>query len=91
MTGRWTAACTSRAAADAVTGATAETCVLRDVEAWCATAGAALLALAPAAFNSEDASAPLARAVIGGLASSTLLTLLVVPLLYLQLKPEFNR
>jgi multidrug efflux pump subunit AcrB len=50
------------------------------------TAGAALLALTPAALNSADASAPLARAVIGGLASSTLLTLLVVPLLYLELK-----
>ena len=50
------------------------------------TAGASLLALAPAALNSADASAPLARAVIGGLASSTLLTLLVVPLLYSELK-----
>jgi multidrug efflux pump subunit AcrB len=50
------------------------------------TAGAALLALGPIAFNSADASAPLARAVIGGLASSTVLTLLVVPLLYSELK-----
>ncbi len=50
------------------------------------TAGAALLALTPAALNSADASAPLARAVIGGLASSTLLTLLVVPLLYVEFK-----
>jgi HAE1 family hydrophobic/amphiphilic exporter-1 len=50
------------------------------------TAGAALLVLTPAALNSADASAPLARAVVGGLASSTLLTLLVVPVLYLELK-----
>jgi HAE1 family hydrophobic/amphiphilic exporter-1 len=50
------------------------------------TAGAALLALTPAALNSADASAPLARAVIGGLASSTLLTLFAVPLLYVEFK-----
>jgi multidrug efflux pump subunit AcrB len=51
------------------------------------TAGAALLALTPAALNSADASASLARAVIGGLASSTLLTLFAVPLLYVEFKP----
>jgi HAE1 family hydrophobic/amphiphilic exporter-1 len=50
------------------------------------TAGAALLALTPAALSSADASAPLARVVIGGLASSTFLTLLSVPLLYLEFK-----
>jgi multidrug efflux pump subunit AcrB len=50
------------------------------------TAGAALLALTPAALNSADASASLARAVIGGLASSTLLTLFAVPLLYVEFR-----
>jgi multidrug efflux pump subunit AcrB len=50
------------------------------------TAGAALIALLPAALNAADPAAPLARAVIGGLASSTLLTLIAVPLLYLELK-----
>lgn len=50
------------------------------------TAGAALIALLPAALNAGDPAAPLARAVIGGLASSTLLTLIAVPLLYLELK-----
>ncbi len=50
------------------------------------TAGAALMALAPLAWNPGEPSMPLARAVIGGLASSTLLTLFVVPLLYVEFK-----
>jgi len=50
------------------------------------TAGAALVALTPAALSSGDPAAPLARAVIGGLASSSLLTLAAVPLLYQELK-----
>ena len=50
------------------------------------TAGAALLALTPLALNAGEPSMPLALAVIGGLASSTVLTLFVVPLLYLEFK-----
>ncbi len=50
------------------------------------TAGAALIALAPAAVSSGDPAAPLARAVIGGLVSSSALTLVVVPLLYQEFK-----
>src|SRR5712692_5421278 len=50
------------------------------------TAGATLIALLPVALSSGDPSAPLARAVIGGLASSTILTLIAVPLLYLEFK-----
>jgi multidrug efflux pump subunit AcrB len=50
------------------------------------TAGAAILALTPLALNAGEPSMPLARAVIGGLASSTVLTLFVVPLLYVELK-----
>ncbi len=50
------------------------------------TAGAAILALLPLALNPAEPSMPLARAVIGGLASSTVLTLVVVPILYLRFK-----
>jgi multidrug efflux pump subunit AcrB len=50
------------------------------------TAGAALLALLPLAVSPEEPSMPLARAVMGGLAASTLLTLIVVPLLYVEFK-----
>ena len=50
------------------------------------TTGTALLALLPPALNPDEPIMPLARAVIGGLTSSTLLTLLVVPLLYREFK-----
>ena len=50
------------------------------------TTGTALLALLPPALNPAEPIMPLARAVIGGLTSSTLLTLLVVPLLYREFK-----
>lgn len=50
------------------------------------TAGAAILALLPLALNPAEPNMPLAIAVIGGLASSTVLTLIVVPILYLRLK-----
>jgi len=50
------------------------------------TGGAALLALSPLALNAAEPSMPLARAVIGGLISSTVLTLIIVPILYLRLK-----
>jgi len=50
------------------------------------TAAAAILALLPLALNPGEPSMPLARAVIGGLASSTVLILVVVPILYLRFK-----
>lgn len=49
---------------------------------------AGLLPLAVHLHPGDEMNLPLARAVIGGLAGSTLLTLFVVPLLYLVLKPK---
>ena len=39
----------------------------------------------------SEANAPLARAVIGGLAVSTVLTLLLIPTLYVILEERFPR
>jgi multidrug efflux pump subunit AcrB len=54
------------------------------------TSLAAVLGLMPMAIglgHGSEANVPLARAVVGGLAVSTVLTLFVVPLLYAMLKP----
>lgn len=54
---------------------------------------ATLLALTPLALGSEkgnEANVPLARAVVGGLCSSTLLTLFFVPILYTMLMKNFQ-
>jgi len=53
------------------------------------TSIAAIIGLLPMAFDlapGAEANVPLARAVVGGLAASTLLTLFVVPLVYLLVK-----
>jgi multidrug efflux pump subunit AcrB len=50
------------------------------------TSLAAVLGLLPMALKSGEANTPLARAVIGGLGVSTVLTLFVVPCLYVILK-----
>jgi HAE1 family hydrophobic/amphiphilic exporter-1 len=54
---------------------------------------ATLLALTPLALGTEkgnEANVPLARAVVGGLISSTLLTLFLVPILYTLLMHRFS-
>lgn len=50
------------------------------------TSLAAVLALAPMALTAGQATTPLARAVVGGVVASTVLTLFVVPALYVSLK-----
>ncbi len=52
------------------------------------TSIAAILGLLPMSLHRGDANMPLARAVIGGLGASTLLTLFVVPVLYTLLHRE---
>lgn len=52
------------------------------------TSLAAMLALAPLALTSGQATTPLARAVIGGVGASAVLTLFVVPALYTLLKQD---
>ena len=53
-----------------------------------------ILALLPLAFGigeGADAQAPLARVVVGGLATSTLITLVLVPIVYCLFHPERKR
>jgi len=46
--------------------------------------------LIPLALHESDPTMPLARAVIGGLTASTLLTIFVVPCLYVMFKGAHN-
>jgi CzcA family heavy metal efflux pump len=58
------------------------------------TSCAAIVGLLPMAFHvgtGSEANIPLARAVIGGLAASTVLTLFVVPSLYVALKSRGDK
>jgi multidrug efflux pump subunit AcrB len=58
------------------------------------TSIAAIFGLLPMALHlhpGDEMNLPLARAVIGGLLSSTLLTLFVVPVLYVALKPRSSQ
>ena len=52
---------------------------------------AGLLPMAIHLHPGDEMNLPLARAVIGGLAGSTVLTLFVVPVLYTVLKPRGAR
>jgi HAE1 family hydrophobic/amphiphilic exporter-1 len=53
-----------------------------------------ILALLPLAFGigeGADAQAPLARAVVGGLTGSTLITLVLIPAVYCLFHPDSKR
>ena len=50
-----------------------------------------LLPLALGIGEGADAQAPLARAVVGGLTGSTLITLVLIPAVYFLFHPEKNR
>ncbi|HDR46984.1 MAG TPA: efflux RND transporter permease subunit, partial [Geoalkalibacter subterraneus] len=51
----------------------------------------ALLPLAMGIGEGADAQAPLARAVVGGLAGSTLITLVLIPVIYSLFHPESKK
>ena len=55
------------------------------------TSLAAIVGLLPLAVRQGEATMPLARAVIGGLSVSTLLTIFVVPCLYVMFKGRTER
>jgi multidrug efflux pump subunit AcrB len=55
------------------------------------TSLAAIVGLLPLALKAGEATTPLARAVIGGLTVSTLLTVFVVPCLYVMFKGRSKR
>jgi HAE1 family hydrophobic/amphiphilic exporter-1 len=58
------------------------------------TAATTMLALVPLALGmgeGGEAQAPLARAVLGGLFSSTVITLVVIPVVYSVLKTRLRR
>jgi multidrug efflux pump subunit AcrB len=55
------------------------------------TSLAAVVGLIPLALHKGDATMPLARAVIGGLTVSTLLTIFVVPCLYVVFKGSHSQ
>ena len=72
-------------------GAAVEEGAIRRLRAVLMTALLAALGLLPAALSTEigsETQRPLAVVVIGGLVSATLLTLLVLPVLYTMLLPE---
>ncbi len=55
------------------------------------TTGVGVIPMAPGIDVGGEANAPLARAVIGGLTISTVLTLVLIPTLYVMLEERFPR